>query len=179
MGFINIFKKYEDRPRIKIEPTALDKILEATSLVLLVLIWVTVIFNYESLPLKIPMHFNAAGEVNDYGNKQMIWLLPSLGLVLFVALFFLNKIPHKFNYLVKITPENAKQQYTIGIRIIRFTNLFVMALFYYIVYKTVSITMGTGSETLSTWFSPFIMFLSIGGLITIAIVSVAFNKKAK
>lgn len=177
MGFVNLFKKYENRPRIKIEPTAFDKILDASSVVLLVLIWVTVLMNYTDLPAKIPMHFNDAGEVNEYGNKQMIWLLPAIGIVLFLLLYFLNKMPHNFNYLVKITPQNAKQQYTIGTRIIRFTSLFVMGVFYYIVYKTVAITLGTDATTLNKWFSPLIMFISIGGIIAIAIASVTFNKK--
>jgi len=179
MGFVNLFKKYENRPRIKIESTAFDKIIDALSLVLLVLIWATVFLNYTDLPAKIPMHFNAAGEIKEYGNKQMIWLLPAIGIVLFILFFFLNKIPHKFNYLVKITPQNAKQQYTIGTRIIRFTNLFVMGLFYYIVYKTVAITQATGETTLNKWFSPLIMFVSIGGLVVIAIVSIVSNKKKK
>ncbi len=179
MGFINLFKKYENRPRIKIEPTALDKIVDALSLVLVVLIWVTVFQNYADLPAKIPIHFNAAGEVNEYGNKQMIWLLPGIGMALFLLLFFLNKMPHNFNYLVKITPQNAKQQYIIGTHIIRFTNLFVMSIFYYIVYKTLAITQSTGAATLDKWFSPLIMFVSIGSLVVIALVSVILNKKSK
>ncbi|MFK5890775.1 MAG: DUF1648 domain-containing protein [Flavobacteriaceae bacterium] len=179
MDFVNLFKKYEDRPRLKIEPTAFDKILDASSLVLVVLIWVTVFQNYADLPAKIPMHFNATGEVNEYGNKQMIWLLPGISIALFLLLYFLNKMPHNFNYLVKITPQNAKQQYTIGTRIMRFTNLFVSGLFYYIVYKTVAITQGTGASTLDKWFSPLIMFISIGGIVAIGVISVAFNKKSK
>jgi len=179
MDFVNLFKKYENRPRLKIESTAFDKILDASSLVLVVLIWVTVFQNYADLPAKIPMHFNAAGEVNEYGNKQMIWLLPGISIALFLLLYFLNKMPHNFNYLVKITPQNARQQYTIGTRIMRFTNLFVSGLFYYIVYKTVAITQGTGTSTLDKWFSPLIMFISIGGIVAIGVISVVFNKKSK
>jgi len=179
MGFVNLFKKFEDRPRIKIEPTALDKIIDALSLVLLVLMLVTVFQNYGHLPDKIPTHFNSAGEVNDYGNKQMIWLLPAIGLAMSIGMFFLNKMPHNFNYLVKITPENAKQQYTIGTRIIRFTNLFVMVVFYYISYKTVDITLHETAPVLNKWFSPIIMTLTIGGLIAVVLISVLQNNKLK
>jgi len=35
----------------------------------------------------------------------------------------LNKYPHVFNYLKKITPENALEQYTNATRMIRFLNL--------------------------------------------------------
>jgi len=177
MGFVNLFKKFEDRPRIKIEPTALDKIIDALSLVLLVLMLVTVFQNYAQLPDKIPTHFNGAGNANDYGKKQMIWLLPGLGVLLFVGMFILNKFPHNFNYMVKITPQNAKQQYTIGTRIIRFTTLFVMALFYYISYKTVDITLHGTEPTLNKWFSPLIMIITIGGLIAIVLTSILQNKK--
>ena len=40
---------------------------------------------YPELPERIPIHFNAAGEVDGWGKKGMIWTLPLIGL--FTAAF--------------------------------------------------------------------------------------------
>ena len=42
---------------------------------------------YADLPDIIATHFNAQGEADDFGPKPIIWLLPSIGLVMFIGLF--------------------------------------------------------------------------------------------
>ncbi|PIV19405.1 MAG: hypothetical protein COS42_00425, partial [Flavobacteriales bacterium CG03_land_8_20_14_0_80_35_15] len=58
---INLFKKYDERPRIKIEATVLDKILDGCSLVFLLLMLAMVFQNYADLPNQIPTHFGDKG----------------------------------------------------------------------------------------------------------------------
>ncbi len=179
MGLFNLFRKYEDRPRIKIEPTAFDKILEALALVFLLLLLVMVLQHYTDLPEKIPTQFDNAGAVIEYGSKHTILILPTLGVVIFIMMLILNRFPHKFNYLVKITPQNAPQQYRLGTSIIRFANLFVMGIFYYTSYKIVNISLHQTTPTLDKWFVPLVLGIAIFGTISIYIVSLIKNKKQK
>ncbi len=179
MGLINLFRKYENRPRIKIAPTAFDIIIDGISFVLLLLMLFAVFQNYADLPNLVPSHFGADGLADEYGNKMVVWLLPSIGILIFIGSIILNNFPHKFNYLVAITKENAKQQYAIGTRIVRFSNLFVMAIFFYISNKTINIALQKSEASLNAWFSPIIIILILVGLVAVVIFSVLKNKKGR
>jgi len=55
---------------------------------------------YNSLPSEIPVHWNIDGEIDDYGNKNMILMLPLITIAISVLFIFLPKIdPKKNNYL--------------------------------------------------------------------------------
>jgi len=177
MGIINWFKKQDDRPVIKIEPKAIDKIVDALALVFLLLLLVVVFQYYPHLPNLIPTHFGKNGQVDDFGSKNTILLLPALAVFLFVLLQVLNKFPHKFNYLVKITPKNAKKQYRLGTRIMRFTNLFVMLVLYYTVNKIIKISINQKTPAIDKWFMPAIVGITVVGLLIALIASLLNNKK--
>jgi len=176
---INLFKKYKDRPKIKIEPTAFDKIIDALSFVFLILLVVMVIQHYPDLPERIPTHFDKTGQADEFGPKTSILLLPVLTLTLFAVLKVVGKFPHKFNYVVKITPENAESQYKLGTRIMRFVNLFVMLVLYYTAYKVINTSMSQETPTLDKWFAPVVLGVSIFGVIAIFVLSFLKNKKTQ
>jgi len=178
MGF-NFFKKYKNRPRFKIEPTAIDRIVDALALVFLLLLLVMVFQYYPHLPNLIPTHFGKNSQADNFGSKNTILLLPALAVFLFVLLQVLNKFLHKFNYLVKITPKNAKKQYRLGTRIMRFTNLFVMLILYYTVNKIIKISINQKTPVIDKWFIPVIVVISVTGLLIALIISLLNNKKIK
>ena len=113
----------EERPKITIELTGTDKIIEMSSWFLLVAVWVFTLMKYMELPDTIPVHYDSSGRVNDYGSKSTLLLLPAIGTIMAIGLSVLNRYPHVFNYPKKITPENALDQYTNATRMIRFLNL--------------------------------------------------------
>jgi uncharacterized membrane protein len=47
-----------DKPKIKLELTFFDKVLETLSLVFFVFLWFITIWNYSALPKVIPVHFD-------------------------------------------------------------------------------------------------------------------------
>ncbi|WP_421773527.1 SdpI family protein [Gracilimonas sp.] len=50
----------------------------------------------EQVPETVPTHFNLQGEADDYGPKWIIlYLLPAIGVILYVALLFLPRIDPK------------------------------------------------------------------------------------
>jgi uncharacterized membrane protein len=57
-------------------------------------------FIYNSLPSEIPVHWNIDGEIDNYGNKNMILMLPLITIAISALFIFLPKIdPKKDNYL--------------------------------------------------------------------------------
>jgi len=120
--------------------------------------WALAIYFYLNLPIIIPIHFNLKGEVDNYGNKYSILFMPLIATVIFFGITFLNKYPHVFNYMKKITSENAIQQYSIATKMLRLLKLSILLIFTII---TVSMYLiGTGTiRTLSIWILPVILGL--------------------
>jgi uncharacterized membrane protein len=149
------------RPELIIIPSSGDRVVEWISLSLLVLLWLWVIYFYDTLPDSIPIHFNAAGQADDYGHKNMIFLIPGIATILFAGMTVANKYPHRFNYPVKITKENALQHYTSATRLIRHLKLMVVLIFFII--TTLTTQTATGNTIgLSPWLLPTIMMVFAG-----------------
>jgi uncharacterized membrane protein len=163
-----------NRPKIKLQKTTFNYLIEIATLAILLLAWAYVILSYSELDSEIPVHFNASGEADRYGDKQSIFFLPLLGIVIFIGLFILNKYPHIFNYPTEITEENAERQYKNATNLIRILNLIIVFVFAFIIYKIVN-AKTENSEALGEWFLPtVIIIINIPGLYFVA---KAFKKK--
>lgn len=142
------------RPKIKLIPTGLDKVLDAASAALLVVLWAITIYAFVKMPDIIPTHYNGSGSVDDYGSKATILILPLVTTVILFVLTGLNRYPHIFNYPTEITEANAERQYTLAIRMLRFLKLAIVIIFTEIVVSTYLITQGT-IKGLGGWIIPF------------------------
>lgn len=132
------YKKPVPRPKIKISLTRCDYILEATSLWLLVASFLYTWISYQNLPESIPSHYNIKGEVDDYGNKAIIFVLPAISLVLHVLLTVLSFFPQLFNYPVSITQANALKQYTLATKALRVLKISLTTTFALILWTVVN-----------------------------------------
>jgi uncharacterized membrane protein len=148
----------EERPKIKLELTAADKIFEIIGWLLIIVIWGLTIANYSNLPETIPTHYNGAGQADGFGGKATILTLPIIATILFIGLTVLNQFPHVFNYPTNITQDNAFRQYTNATRLIRYLKLVVVFIFVLIVYKTIQHANGK-ADGLGVWFLPLTMGL--------------------
>ena len=160
------------RPKIKVPLEGVDIILDILSATVLILLTAYTVISYSELPETIPSHFNAYGEADGYSNKNMIWLLPALGIVLFFGLYTLNKYPHIHNYMVNITEDNALKNYRFSTRVVRFTNLFVLLVFAFACFTIVQSAKNNTVE-LGSWFLPFV----IGFSVVIPIVMIVYQKR--
>lgn len=127
----------EYRPEIKLRLTLRDKLLEFAGVVLLIALWIWVWTSYKDLPNEIPAHYNFKGEADSFGGKATIFLLPAIATFLFVVMTIINRYPHHFNYLTKITEDNALHQYTIATRMIRTLKTVIVWIFGILAYKTI------------------------------------------
>lgn len=154
----------ETRPKIKIELTATEKVLELAGWILIAAVWLLTITNYNDLPEIIPVHYNGAGQADGFGEKSTIWTLPLIATILFVGMTVLNKFPHIFNYPVKITKENALSQYIGATRLMRYLKLIIVALLGFITFKTIQST-HEQAEGVGIYLLPLTIALTIIPLI--------------
>ena len=142
----------EKLPDIEIEPTQKDKIIDAFALLFLALLFLLPLAYFSYLPDRIPTHFNAAGQPDDYGGKNSIWLLPGVGLFTYLMFSYINKMkPSNFSYPTKITPENAASKYRNTLEMLRWMKLLLMVLFLYLVWMTIQAGLGN-TAGLHSWF---------------------------
>jgi uncharacterized membrane protein len=163
------------RPQIQIMLSSGDRVIEWISLSLLVLLWMWVFYHYKSLPDSIPVHFNAAGQADDYGHKNIIFLIPGIATILFAAMIIANKYPHHFNYPRKITEENALQQYSLATRFMRYLKLMVVLTFFTITALTTQTATGN-TNGLSPWFLATILLIFAG--VTASYLYSSFRNKS-
>ncbi len=116
-------------PEIVPKKTGMDKFIDITAGCLILLIFFFTLDIYSALPDKIPVHFNVFGEPDRFGSRFMIFLLPTIGALLYTGFVILNRFPHLFNYPAHITPENAENVYTFSTRFLRLINFLTVILF--------------------------------------------------
>lgn len=118
----------EIRPKLDLPKSSLERWIDVASWIFVMLGFVLALNSYSDLPDLIPHHFNAAGEADRYGSKEIIFLMPIIAFVTVAGMMFMTRFPHKFNYLNTITPENAAFEYERMRVLLRVTYLLVSLL---------------------------------------------------
>jgi uncharacterized membrane protein len=150
-----------DQPKIEIPATAFDRMLEIAALTALICLWGLALGSYSHLPEVIPVHFNFYGKADSYGPRSFIWMLPGLATVLFGLMTAVNRHPHRFNYLARITPENAARHYARATRLMRYLKLAIMLIFGLIVVFVTFPAVGAPLH-LPSWGLPLSLALVFG-----------------
>ncbi len=111
-----------------------------------------VAYHYNQLPDRIPIHFDIKGTPDSYGSKETIWILVGLAIVMYFFMKFIASLSaDQYNYPVKVTPANAKQQFLIGRQLIYLLNAGMTVLFLLISWGIIQTAKGDMSG-LGAWF---------------------------
>lgn len=127
------------QPKIQVERTGVDMLLEVTALIL----------------TAVPILYLITG-----GSRTWDLIILSSAMVFdFVIFAVIQRFPHTYNYLVRITEENAEAQYRIAVSMMGWMNLILsggMALMFF----------GMASLSVVEWdhYSVWIMLPFIGSL---------------
>lgn len=161
---MNIFQSHKDRPRVRPERTLLDQVFITVAIALMVGGFILVVVSWASLPARIPIHWNAAGEVDGWGPRGVIWLLPAIGLLLVGGLLAVMRVPWLANVPVTITERNAAAQYGLIVRLLAVLSAGVASIFFILVVETIQTARG-GGDLLGPWMLPVFLAPTIGALI--------------
>lgn len=110
----------------------------------------------------------------NYINRSTKFRTSQLATIIYFGLTQLNKYPHIFNYITKITEDNAQKQYTIATRMFRFLKLAILVIFSLIILFTYLTTIGV-TNGFGFWFLPFTFGLLL--IPTIISISQSFKKR--
>ncbi|RYC53567.1 DUF1648 domain-containing protein [Flagellimonas olearia] len=115
---------FTKNPRVDIKASHIDQKLHRAGWMVVAFNTVLVLAVYMDLPETIPTHFNFQGEVDGYGHKSTLWVIPILSAVLhlFMGLVVMKLKPWLMNYPVKVTEENAPKLYPLALRMLAVMN---------------------------------------------------------
>ena len=143
-------------------------------LALLVILYVTffMILKYGDLPSTVPTHFNAAGEVDDWGNKSSLLILYVVILVMYIGLTVLERFPQIYNYPVPLTEDNIKKQYHLARSLITMLKLGVVCIFLMIIASANHITTNEPKILMGNYFLFFVLGITFIPIIIYFILAI-------
>ena len=153
------------RPRPVAPVSPVERVLDIAGAMFVLSTILVPLFSYQSLPKTIPSHFGFTGKPDAWGNVHLLFILPAVSLILFIALTGMRRFPHLFNYPVRITEENAARQYHLARIFITAVKTVIAALFAWIEFQTIRVALGK-TDGLGTFFLPLFLALTF---VTIAV----------
>ncbi|MFB7156520.1 DUF1648 domain-containing protein [Lysinibacillus sp. NPDC056232] len=144
------------RPVLKLSKTTYEKIWDYIGGGLFVLSIFYIFVMWGKLPEEIPAHFNGAGEVNRWGSKIELFILPLIGIFLWIFLGFLERVPHTHNYPARLNESNVEAFYLNSRKILNEIKNLCLILFAAISFQMVRIAIGE-VENIGWWFLPIVL----------------------
>jgi uncharacterized membrane protein len=124
--------------------------LESINIIIFLIMIFSAFYFYNMLPEKIPIHWNASGEVNGYGSRNSVFILPFVYLGIYLLILFLPTID--------VYRDNVKKSYKnyFGIRL-------SLGIFFLIVYlSTTLVNFYDFDASRILLISISLLFISIG-----------------
>ena len=151
----------KDRPRIRIAPTSSDQKIDIIIIVMTILLVAIPLVYYFRLPDIIPVHFDGASNIDGFGPKVIIWVIPIIGLLTYFSLRYLMDKPHLYNYPTTVTQENAEGLYRSGVKMMRYLLLITQLTYLIIVGAVLYAALHPGKNILGPWFFISILLISV------------------
>lgn len=149
------------RPKLKITFTPFEIIIQGISVLGIVIIVLTLFIFWSHIPDRIPTHFGQSGKADAWGGKGSLLLLPVFASIIYIILLVAESFPHTYNYLCKITEQNAEFQYRNARMLIGCMKLIIIYLLVYIEWKLVQVALNK-AEGLGIGFLPVFIIILFG-----------------
>lgn len=125
---------------------------------------VAAVFGPYKLPNRIPVHFDAAGQINGWGSPAMLWFLPAVATGIYLLMTLVSRHPGAFNYPVRVTPATRPPLEAQSLGMIAWLRAELVWLFLFIEYAAIR-SARLGRSALVPWIVPLCIaavFITIG-----------------
>src|SRR5699024_4949850 len=148
-----------ERPKLKIPKTKSEWVWDIIgysfyigSILLLIIIW-------GRLPEEVPAHYNALGEVDRWGSKFELLILPVVGAFILLLMQIFERFPEVHHYPQRFNESNAKAFYLNSRKVINQLKNICLVIFAIILFESISIALGWSSG-LGKWFLPIAIIVA-------------------
>jgi uncharacterized membrane protein len=154
----------EDRLKQKMDKdrlpdTGFHKGIKIVTLAVLIAMIIYPVLMWNTLPDKLPMHYNAAGEIDRFGSRVELLILPVIGILMYGLLTLVTSFPSTWNIPVTITRENRIRVYQCTKSMLVLMKLEVVVLFAYLEYHII------GQRELPRSFLGIVLIVVFGTII--------------
>lgn len=163
-----------NRPKIKIAKTTGEWVWDIIGIVIYLSSVFFLIFVWNTLPDEVPAHYNAAGEVDRWGAKTELLILPAIGLFTFIMMQVFERFPEIHNYPSRINETNAERFYLHSRKMLNQLKNICLIIFALILVESVSTALGWW-DGFGIWFMPLIL----GGTFIPIIIGLIKQSKIK
>ena len=136
----------------------LDKLMNRLSLALGLGTTAFLVLYWHRIPARVPMHFNAAGQIDRWGDKAELLILPVISWLMYGLLTVVEQFPGAWNTGVKVTGENRERVYTLLGHMLSTLKFLTMALFTWITLWCAL------ARPLPAWFLPVVLIALFGDM---------------
>lgn len=145
------------RPKLHIAKTKSEWVFDVIGYLALATMLAVLVFNWSVIPEQVPAHFGANGEVDRWGSKWELFILPGIAIALHFFMLVMEKFPETHNYPERFNEHNAAAFYTNSRQALNYMRNIINVLFSYSMYVMVAIALG--HESTLGW--PFFTILAL------------------
>jgi uncharacterized membrane protein len=146
-----------NKPVRKVERAWWEKLVDIISFCILFVSFIYIIFVWNDLPEKMPIHFNFSGEADNWGGRGSILIFPFVSAVLFIFMTVASKFPHIHNFPIKVTEENAERLYSISNKLLTILKLEMIIFMAIGTYQSVQVAFG--EDGIGKWYVPSLLIV--------------------
>jgi|SRR5690625_3075775 len=147
------------RPKIKIPRTKSEWFWDIIGFSLYIGMIALLIVVWNKLPDQVPAHYNAAGEVDRWGSKWELLILPLVGFFTVMMMIGFEFYPEMHNYPKRFNKSNAEQFYLNSRKMVNQLKNTVLIVFSLIMFESIAIAL-EWTNGFGVWFLPIIVVLS-------------------
>lgn len=144
---------------MKIKRKKFDIILNILCWIILASTMLFLIITWSKIPDTIPMHYDSAGNIDRFGSKLEILVLPIIILIVYTFITIIEKFPEAWNTGIKVTEENKERVYSTLLHLISTIKFIMVGM---VAYLTVHTAL---SLELSAWFTPIFILAIFGNFV--------------
>lgn len=143
---------------MKIKNNKIDILIEVLCLIMLIGTVLYLIVRWSSLPSELPMHYNAAGEIDRWGGKGELVIMPVIMCFTYFLITIVERFPQIWNTGVKVTPLNCVRVYRTLKYMLSTLKLLCVGIFAFLTVYSMSAT------PLPIWFTAAYIVLFLGDM---------------
>jgi uncharacterized membrane protein len=79
--------------------------------------------------VKIPSHYNVNDEIDGWGDRNVLWIIALIILILYVGFSIVERYPKWINYFVKVSDKDINSFNTLIVQMLRHLKLVTVIIF--------------------------------------------------
>ncbi|MFC5557868.1 DUF1648 domain-containing protein [Ureibacillus thermophilus] len=146
------------RPILNIPKTKMEKIFDLIGISFFLLSILYIVIQWKHLPDQIPGHFNGKGEVDRWGSKYELFILPMVALFIFLLNTAFEKAPHMHNYPKRLNESNVEAFYLNSRKMLN--GIKNLCMIFFAVLNVVIVQIGLArTDSLPPWLLPVFLIV--------------------